>query len=106
MGGESAEDARERGRQRPTVTLLVDPKEAEHLAFAETLGDITLTLRADDDLDYADTDGAGLDALVRHFQPTERRERVRPVPETFDQLKWIRGPDVDFLQVDKDGMVR
>ncbi len=46
MGTEDAEQAeRARGRHAPTVTLLVDPGDAERVAHAAALGELRLTLR-------------------------------------------------------------
>lgn len=51
MGQEDAEQAaKARGRHSPTVTLLVDPSDAERLAHATTLGEIRLTMRNRGDL--------------------------------------------------------
>ncbi|MCA9489658.1 MAG: Flp pilus assembly protein CpaB [Myxococcales bacterium] len=60
MGQEDAEEAaRARGHHSPTVTLLVDPTDAERLAHATTLGEIRLTLRHAQDLAPVDLSKPG-----------------------------------------------
>jgi pilus assembly protein CpaB len=50
MAGETVEEARaRRGTHDPTVTLLVDPADAERVAHADYAGDLRLTMRTGDD---------------------------------------------------------
>lgn len=66
MGSETAAEAREaRGAHTPTVTLLVDPDDAERVAHADALGDLRLTLRGNTDA-----------AVV----PLAQKEKARPHP--------------------------
>lgn len=51
MGEEDADQAvKSRGQHSPTVTLLIDPTDAERLAHATTMGELRLTMRNRRDL--------------------------------------------------------
>ena len=98
MGSENTDQAREkRGKQRPSVTLLVSGEQAEHLAYAEAMGDITLTLRNDLDRDYEDTQQVGLADLRRQLEhkPKARKRRPQPVDKPKG-IKIIQGDQEDI----------
>lgn len=66
-------ERRQARRQSNTVTLAVSPEEAEALAHAQALGEITLTLRNNADLEPEEgLTGVGLDNLfgAQPFDPT------------------------------------
>lgn len=79
---ESGEDAAIRGRQAPSVTFLVTPKQAEDIAFADEMGDISLTLRNVQDVVYTPLSGASLGTLI---------DRIKPrILDAEDEPKYIR----------------
>lgn len=79
---ETTEDSATRGRQAPSVTFLVTPKQAEDIAFADEMGDISLTLRNVQDVVYTPLSGATLGTLI---------DRIRPKAlEVPDEPKFIR----------------
>ena len=95
MGSENVDQAREkRGKQRPSVTLLVNMAQAEELAYAEALGDITLTLRNDLDRDEQDTQQVGLADLRRQLEhkPKARKRRPQAAPQ-HKGIKIIQGDE-------------
>lgn len=67
-----------RGKQAPSVTFLVTPKQAEDVAFADEMGDISLTLRNVQDVNYTQLTGADLDQLMVRLKP--RVEEVKVLP--------------------------
>lgn len=79
---ETTEDSQTRGRQAPSVTFLVTPKQAEDIAFADEMGDISLTLRNVQDVVYTPLNGATLGTLIDRLKP-----RVGDVAE---EPKFIR----------------
>lgn len=67
MGSETADEARaRRGTHSPTVTLLVDPSDAERVTHADWLGDLRLTMRT------------GNDAAVVKLDPPKAEKVARP----------------------------
>lgn len=73
MGSAGATDAR-RGQRVQTVSVVVTPKEAEMLIFAEKQGELTLTLRRERDLTIAE-DLAGVEWF--HPKAVEEMQEVR-----------------------------
>lgn len=81
---EEEEIVHTRGKQAPSVTFLVTPKQAEDLAFADALGDISLSLRNVQDVNYTTVAGADMDKLLKRYErkveePVKKIERVKPV---------------------------
>lgn len=84
-------------QKRPSVTLMVSQTEAEKVAYAETLGDIRLTLRNDLDLDTTDnTDGVDIQSLRKKLaKPVIKRSTVRQTAAPAgNQIKIIQGGEV------------
>lgn len=93
--GDNEEDGLARGGSRPSVTFLVKPEQAEQLALAEEVGDISLTLRNMLDETYAHLEGADLDRLLDRLKPKVEPKpvkKVRPVAKTnYGSVSVIRG---------------
>lgn len=104
---ESGQEVEQRGPQAPSVTFLVTPGQAEDIAFADEVGDIALTLRNVQDVNYTQLPGAELDGLLARLKPRVPDEpppvisaRPRPVPVVED-----RGP-VSTIEVIRGGEIR
>jgi len=94
MRQETAEEARQRrGRNRPSVTLLVTADEAEKIAHAENMGDIVLSLRNDLDVKVSNLGGVDIDDLRSRLQV---KKVVRSRPKPVRKKKQCR--EVDFVQ--------
>lgn len=82
VNSRAAEDADQdvdaRGKQAPSVTFLVTPKQAEDVAFADEMGDISLTLRNVQDVNYTQLSGADLDELLARLKPRVVETKVLP----------------------------
>jgi pilus assembly protein CpaB len=103
--GETAEQAAERrGRQRPSVTLLVNVEEAEQVAHAKHIGEVRLALRSGVDLGVV-PDLQGVTCGLRPC-PTERIEWAAPAespdPECTE-VKLIEGEEARYVQARPDG---
>lgn len=93
----------QRGKQAPSVTFLVTPKQAEDVAYASQLGDISLSLRNIQDVNYAQVQGTDTVILERFYRPKEEavvvktdRVRRRPQAKVEDEgstVVIIRGGD-------------
>lgn len=107
MGSESDEEAAtKRGRQNPSVTLLVTPDQAEQMAFASTTGRITLAMRTSTDLDPNTVVGGGvtLGQLRRQlFVPPPVRERPPEEEADCGGFRLIGGKRVRDYRVNCDG---
>lgn len=103
MGSETTEEARTaRGSHAPTVTLLVDPSDAERVAHADALGDLRLTLRTSTD---AATVPLARPAKARAEKP-RRARAAAPAPDERPACKdvWIwHGSSRTVLLVDDRG---
>jgi len=66
---EAGQEVEQRGPQSPSVTFLVTPGQAEDIAFADEVGDIALTLRNVQDVNYTQLPGAELDGLLARLKP-------------------------------------
>jgi Flp pilus assembly protein CpaB len=66
---ETDEEAKARGKQKPTVTFMVTPEQAEEMAFAQEMGDVSLSLRNIQDLTYGAIDPGDLNAVLRRVTP-------------------------------------
>lgn len=83
MRQEQKEEAqKKRGSQKPSVTLLVTADQAEQIAHAENLGEITLTLRNDLDVSYTVLEGVDMGDLRRKIEvkPVVVRKTARAAP--------------------------
>jgi pilus assembly protein CpaB len=110
MGDETREQALDRrGKQRPTVTLLASPDQAEQLALAHTLGDLTLTLRNDGDVDVDRDLGGGVTvaSLRQQLAPAKPVGRVRSPPDPeCAALKLITGTEARMIELNCDGSTK
>lgn len=91
-------------RQRPSVTLAVTPEQAEEVAHASDQGDITLTLRNDLDVGFAEVDGVDVRDITGDTRPQPVRVAPRPVAAPEPQgaiLQIIRGQDVEDVEVEE-----
>jgi pilus assembly protein CpaB len=82
---ETEEQREMRGAQSPSVTLLVTADDAEKVAHAENVGDITLTLRNDLDINFAENLGEGVDIAalrgkLKVQEPVRRTAAAAPKP--------------------------
>ncbi len=108
MGNETAEIAKSKRQQTPSVTLLVTAEGAEDVAFAETQGSITLALRNDLDIAYAETTGVDVDALRRKLEkPVVVRSRAPKVAaDQGGELIIIKGKNRETKQTDGNGVIK
>lgn len=107
---EEEEDTRRSGvrRMAPSVTLAVTPEQAEQVAHAGERGEITLALRNDLDVGYADVDGVSVRDItgetVAAPAPVRTTPRPQPIaPEPGRTIQVIRGTKVDEVDVDEEG---
>jgi pilus assembly protein CpaB len=106
MRNESRDDAKARGRNRPSVTLLTTADQAEQVAHAENMGEVTLTLRNDLDVTYADLSGVDIDDLRSVVQKAAPKA-VRKVQKTVKkcrEFKIVSGADSRTILVDENGV--
>lgn len=108
QGNESIEEATEkRGSVQPSVTLLVTAEEAETVAYAENMGSITLALRNDLDIAYAETTGVDVDALRRKLEkPKAVRSRAPKKADPGSELLIIKGSQRETKKTDADGVIK
>ncbi len=66
---ETQVEVERRGRQRPSVTLLVSPTQAEELSLSAELGELSLSLRNVQDANFQSLPGVDLDALLKRVKP-------------------------------------
>lgn len=64
---ETEEDKASRGKQRPSVTFMVTPEQAEQLAYATEIGDVSLALRNVQDLTFDPTRQFDIDGVLRRI---------------------------------------
>ena len=105
MHKESADEAREaRGRQKPSVTLLVTADQAEEVAHAENMGEIVLSLRNDLDVNVSALTGVDVDDLRSKLAPQPVIVR-RPKPvKKCREMEIIAGGEKRILLVDEQGV--
>ncbi len=108
MGNETVEDAKaKRGKLVPSVTLLVTAEQAETVAYAEAMGKITLALRNDLDIAYAETTGVDVDALRRKLEkPKAVKVRAKPKPAPGNDLIIIKGRKRETKRTDAQGIIK
>lgn len=108
MQKESAEDAeKSRGKQKPSVTLLVTADDAEQVAHAENLGDIRLALRNDLDVNFNNLPGVDIDALRRKLEkPKEviRRPKPKKPEKKCREFEMVQGGQKKIIMVDENGI--
>jgi pilus assembly protein CpaB len=93
----------------PSVTFAVTPEEAEIVAQAEQRGDITLTLRSDDDYSVTSTGAIDTqDVLGRSDEPVAKTKRPTAAPRVAEPtgLTIIRGTSKQQLNVNADGSTK
>lgn len=92
-----------RGMFEPSVTLLVDPRQAEKVAHADQRGRLQLALRNDADHQLASVHGIDADSLRRKLAPPVAQRQVRREVEQVAgeqrQLRIIRGDQVQLVDV-------
>jgi pilus assembly protein CpaB len=95
--------------QRPSVTLLVTAQQAEQVAHADSIGDLRLTLRNDQDKTWIGSDGVSLYDLVQRSTTPGPRVRTPPTPAVVEpepapgnRFRLIHGPDVEEVEVPDD----
>ncbi|MEN0068047.1 MAG: Flp pilus assembly protein CpaB [Myxococcota bacterium] len=107
MRQETAEEAKKRrGRQRPSVTLLVTADEAEKIAHAENMGEIVLSLRNDLDVKVATLGGVNIDDLRGRLKTTRKvvRRRVKKKPtKQCVEVAVVQGSEKVIKLFDKNG---
>jgi len=92
MSGEDTTDAKVRGKNKPSVTFLLSAQQAEQMALAEQIGEIHLSLRNAQDVNYKQLAGADLDGLLPKLKPARGPLRRAPPPApTYDTVLMIRG---------------
>ena len=109
MNNESVEQAAEkRGKRAPTVTLLVTAEGAETIAYAETMGSLTLALRNDLDIAYAETTGVDVDALRRKLEKPKVKRTRAPVKKDDGggELLIIKGSSRETKKTDGQGVIK
>jgi pilus assembly protein CpaB len=91
MTNESADDVKNRGRQRTSVTLLVSPEQATDIARADEMGDLYLTLRNDKDIVHAEVEGVDIDKLrgIIKNPPRVRKAAATPAAPQVEGPKTI-----------------
>lgn len=96
-----------RGNQRPSVTLLVTADQAEQIAHAENMGEIVLTLRNDQDVNYSVLEGVDIDDLRIKLQvqnkvirPTQKKAPSKKCRE----MSIIAGGQKKVILVDDNGI--
>jgi pilus assembly protein CpaB len=105
---ESSTDAKEkRGKQKPSVTLLVTADKAEQIAHAENMGEITLTLRNDTDMVELDLEGVDVNDLRSKLViKKEVRPPAKKAPDIKIKCKEVHvigGDEKKILYVDDKG---
>jgi pilus assembly protein CpaB len=95
-------------RERPTVTIELEPDEAEALALATSKGDIHIVLRNDIDVTAVATQGTYASAIIglADRQPEEPRRVARRVTEPAPDLRpvseVIHGGSVERVRFESD----
>ncbi len=111
MGSESREEAKKRGAQQPSVTLLTTAEQAEELAFAENQGQLRLLLRNDLDVDQHELDSVDISDLRKKLE-AKKVVRVRTTPSKKVEekpggiLKIIRGSTATEVKTGADGTIK
>lgn len=112
MKQESSEDAeKKRGKNKPSVTLLVTADQAEQIAHAENLGEIVLTLRNDLDYNYMELEGVDVSDLrsklvvKKEVRPTRTVKAAPTAPKKqCREVSMIMGGEKRVMLVDENGI--
>jgi pilus assembly protein CpaB len=106
LGSESREDAKKRGSQTPSVTLLVTAEQAEKLAFSENQGELRLLLRNDLDVQQHELDSVDISDLRRKLEPKVKVRSRAPVKVEEPNSVIIQlGPNAQEVKTDANGRV-
>lgn len=110
--GESEADAARRGRQRPSVTFIMTQSQAENLAFANRMGQVSLSLRNVLDVGYQPLNGVDLGDIVQQFRTPpppqvvarvpRRATPISTVPREQHTFRLIQGSNVRDVTYDTD----
>jgi pilus assembly protein CpaB len=109
---EDEADKAARGKQRPSITFLVTPRQAEQLVFADQMGSVSLALRNVQDVNYHVLGETDLNKLLGHYRPAIKRSapvsRVRTVvpvdvPRNGQKIDIIRGAVKVTIDADNVG---
>ncbi|MBA2321825.1 MAG: Flp pilus assembly protein CpaB [Deltaproteobacteria bacterium] len=117
MQREDATQAKEkRGKASPSVTLLVNAEQAEQVAHFDERGDLTLTLRNDQDVEETALQASGVNvedlrAILAGPEKVEKARMIKrtkvvapaPVPDT---LIIIKGSKRTEQQMDQNGVIQ
>jgi pilus assembly protein CpaB len=106
---ESSTDAKEkRGKQKPSVTLLVTADKAEQIAHAENMGEVILTLRNDLDVNMEQLPGVDVDDLRSKLEITKQpvRPSIKKAKSTkkCKEFQIISGGQKKIILVDEQGI--
>ncbi len=112
MKQENTEEAeKKRGKNKPSVTLLVTADQAENIAHAENLGEIVLTLRNDLDVNFMQLEGVDVEDLRKKLvvKKDVRKEVVKkPAPaaptKQCREVSMISGGEKKVILVDENGI--
>lgn len=104
LATESDDDAKARGKQKESVTFMVTPEQAEDIAHADEMGEITLSLRNVQDVNYKNLKGADIDALLAKLKP--KAKPAKPIREVkaseptgvWGNVKVVRGRAIENLR--------
>lgn len=108
---DSAAEVAARGNNSPSVTFLVTPNQAEDIAYADELGDLSLTLRNVQDVVYTQLGGADLDTLLFRLAPKVEVQKIEPIDrpvrvykpqfadrDIYSNIKIYRGTSEESIQ--------
>lgn len=104
--------ARRRAPVTPSVTVAVTPDDAAKLVHAGQLGQLTLTLRADNDLTLTSSDGVtstdfeDAKPLPPEIKAVIRKAAAKPPPDEGVTLRLIRGDSTATKTYNADGTQR
>jgi pilus assembly protein CpaB len=108
MQKESREEASEkRGKQKPSVTLLVTADQAEQVAHAENMGEIRLSLRNDLDVNFASLPGVDVEDLRSKLEvkkPVRRAPAPKKPEKKCREVSLITGGEKRVMLVDENGI--
>ncbi len=107
MQKENQEDATEkRGKQKPSVTLLVTADQAEEVAHAENMGEIRLSLRNDLDVNFANLPGVDVGDLRSKLEVKKpvRRTKPKAPKKKCREMAIVSGGEKQIMLVDENGI--
>jgi pilus assembly protein CpaB len=107
LSTESREEAKKRGAQTPSVTLLVSAEQAEKLAFSENQGELRMLLRNDLDVDQHELKSVNISDLRRKLEVKVKVRSRAPikVEEPQSTVTIIRGDQTEDVKTDSEGRV-